>query len=238
MAKSDTRSIRITPQNRNASQSNRSQTDAGTQVATTDSVRYLTMVASKTSATDQDLEFVFAFPPQQVSYSAFAPEISEIRRPGRKPLVAFTSFQSRKVDIEFLVAVPFDGLFTDIENDIDLVRQIVQSGRPVVFVNTDQFLGSEFAETLSESSPYWSITNMGVQSMRRNGSGKIVSAQVSLSLVENVNPDITIVELAPIQYEESPTPQNESGGSESKEEDFIKWTEAWENSGRTLIGDS
>ena len=235
MARSDTRSIRLTPASR-ASDAN-AVTAAGTTVNRTDSVKYLEMIAAKTSLDDDDLEFRFAFPPQQISYSEMSPEVTQIRRPGRKPLVAFTSYRARQCSIEFLVAVPFDGMFNHIEDDVELVRRISQSGRPVTFINTDQFLGSEFGETVAESSPFWTITDFSFESMRRNESGKIVSAQVQMSLVENVNPDISIVELPPIEYTEEPKDQNPDNGTDAKEEDFIKWTDAWNNLGGPLIGD-
>jgi hypothetical protein len=237
MARSDTRSIRLTPAVRSSSSAANAVTTAGTTVSRTDNVRYLEMIAAKTSLTDDDLEFVFAFPPQQVSYGEMSPEVTQIRRPGRKPLVAFTSYRARSCSIEFLIAVPFDGMFNDVEGDIELVRRIAQSGRPVTFINTDQFLGSEFGETVAESSPFWSITDFSFESMRRNAAGKIVSAQVQMSLVENVNPDIAIVELPPIVYEEDPKQQNSDNGEDSKEEDFVSWTEAWANLGGPLVGD-
>lgn len=236
MARSDTRSIRLTPASR-ASGAN-AVTAAGTTVNRTDAVKYLEMIAAKTSLDDDDLEFRFAFPPQQISYSEMSPEVTQIRRPGRKPLVAFTSYRARQCSIEFLIAVPFDGMFNHIEDDVELVRRIAQSGRPVTFINTDQFLGSEFGETVAESSPFWTITDFSFESMRRNESGKIVSAQVQMSLVENVNPDISIVELPPIEYTEEPKDQNPDNGTDDKEEDFIKWTDAWNNLGGPLIGDS
>lgn len=233
MARSDTRSIKLRP----TARTNSAVTASGTTVSRSDEVNYLEMIAAFSSLDDEALEFIFAYPPQQISYSAMSPEISEIRRPGRKPLIAFASFRARQVTIEFLVAVPFDGMFNDVENDLDLVRRISQSGRPVTFINTDQFLGSEFGETLAESSPYWSITDLSFESMRRNAAGKIVSAQVQMSLVENINPDISIVELPPIQYTETPKQQNPDNGGDNKEEEFIKWTDAWDNLGGPLIGD-
>jgi hypothetical protein len=237
MARSDTRSLRLTPAARNSSAAGAAITPSGSTVTRSDDVRYLEMIAAFGSLTDQPLEFKFAFPPQQISYSEMSPEITQIRRPGRKPLVAFSAYRSRQVSIEFLIAVPFDGMFLDVEGDLDLVRRISQSGRPVTFVYADQFLGSEFAETVSESAPFWSITDLSFESMRRNAAGKIVSAQVSMSLVENINPDISIVELPPIEYTDDPKPQNPDGSGGSKEEDFIKWTDAWAEQGGPLIGD-
>lgn len=237
MARSNLRTIRLTPSSLKASGATTLQQN-GNIVNSTDNVRYLEMAAAYGRLGDEPLEFVFAFPPQQISYSELAPEIVEIRRPGRKPLVALASYKARKVQLQFLMAVPFDGLFIDIEKDIDVLRRIAQSGRPVVFFNTDQFLGTEYGETFSESAPFWSITDMSMESVRRNSSGKITSAQVTLSLVENVNEGFALVTpLQLIVYEENPTDRNPVKTNQPKEDDFIKWTDAWDRLGRPLVGD-
>jgi hypothetical protein len=161
----------------------------------------LVMVSVKSSPSQSDFRFVFPFSPQSVSYRDLAPELSELRRPGNKPIVAFSSLKSTRVDLEFLLAVPFDGLHIDIERDIKLLQQMTASGRPVWFYNADSFLASNKSDSKTRNPQFfWSIVDMSFQSVRRNVAQKITQATVVLSLIENVNPKIAVVSLPPISY--------------------------------------
>jgi hypothetical protein len=239
MPRSNIRSIRLTPSAREVSSGITVKNIDGNIINRTDNVQYLEMVLADVTVDGELVSFVFPFPPQQVSYSELAPEFSEIRRPGRVPLIAFSGYKLKKVQIEFLVAVPSDGMFIDIEDDLDFLRNIVDQGGMVLFLNADKFLGYEFGQVLEESrAPLWTITDMSFDSVRRNANGKITSAQVRLSLTENYFRTVSIVQLPEIIYEETVPERNGTNTAEqSKEDDFIKWTEAWDNLGRPLIGD-
>jgi len=201
-------------------------------------VVYPKMRARPTSTQSDVLEFTFPFPPTQVSYSEVAPEIAEIERPGQKPLITFSRFKARRVSLEFLVAVPYDGLRVNVEESIEVLRSIANSGRPVSFYNADSFLGGTTPQGITTNGIYWSITDMSFESVRRNADQRITQASVRMSIVENDNPgDIQVITLPDIVYTETPATQNTRDEEADAETDFISWTESWERYGRPLIGD-
>lgn len=174
------------------------------------------MTAARTSAKDGQLRFIFPFSPQAVSYGEMAPEVAELKRPGKKPLVAFSRFKARRVDLEFLLAVPFDGLHIDIEESIKLLELIASTGRPVWFYNADSFLAlNNYQSGRYNPRFFWSIVELSFQSVRRNRAQKITQARVSMSLVENTNPKVTVIELPKIKYTEN-VPRSNTASSSKK----------------------
>lgn len=168
----------------------------------------IVMTSVRSSTSEQILRFVFPFSPQAVSYRDLAPELSQLNRPGRKPIVAFSRERARQVDLEFLLAVPFDGMSIDIEEDLNLLEEMVGSARPVWFYNADSFLSSNNYQSGNYNpSFFWSIADFSFQSVRRNRAQKITQATVVLSLVENTNPKIVVVNLPRITYS-GDVPQN------------------------------
>lgn len=196
--------------------------------------KYPVMIASKARAEQDDLEFEFPFPPQQVSYQDLAPEIAQIQRPGKTPIVAFARYRARQVTLQFLVAVPTDGLRIDVENDLATLQYIASSARPVWFYNFDRFLGNPIGRTDTDASTFfWSIVDLSFESVRRNSAQKIVQAQVSMSLVENNNPEIVVSELPAIVYSTVPKQQNPRPPADKpKDESFREWTDTWEQFGK------
>jgi len=191
---------------------------------------YPKMVARPATISDERMEFTFPFPPTDVRYSELSPEIAEIPRAGKKPLITFSRFRSRRVSFDFLVAVPYDGIFVDVEESIETLREIGNSARPVSFYNSDSFLGSALGE--SAAGIFWSITDLSFNSMRRNSDQRITSANVSITIVENDNPGkIRVVTLPPIEYTDNP-PQINPPASGDKEVTYIGWVDARDQYGR------
>lgn len=201
------------------------------------SPRYPVMIATKSRNEQDDLEFQFPFPPQQVSYQDLSPEIAQIERPGKTPIVAFTRYKARQVTIQFLVAIPTDGLFIDVENDIATLQYIASSGRPVWFYNFDRFLGNPIGRTETDASTFfWTITDLSFDSIRRNSAQRIVQADVTMTFIENNNPTIVTAELPQIVYNDVPEQQNPpASNGTSKEKSFIEYTETWETFGKPRI---
>jgi hypothetical protein len=196
------------------------------------------MIATKSRNEQDDLEFQFPFPPQQVSYQDLSPEIAQIQRPGKTPIVAFTRYRARQVTIQFLVAIPQDGLFIDVENDIATLQYIASSGRPVWFYNFDRFLGNPIGRTSTDASTFfWTITDLNFDSVRRNSAQRIVQADVTMTLIENNNPKIVVADLPQIVYSSTPQQQNppSQNNQRPREQSFVEWTETWENFGRPRI---
>jgi len=232
------RMIRVTPAAARLSNSVPVNSATGNVASQQSSVRYPVMVAAKSSSSQENLEFEFPFPPQQVSYSDLAPEIAQIQRPGKTPIIAFNRFKARQINVRFLVAVPMDGLLIDVEDDIATLQIIAYSGRPVWFYNFDRFFANATGRTDNNSNAFfWSITDMSFESVRRNSAQKIVQAEMNMTLVENTNPNIVVAELPKIQYTNTPVQQNptSTSGGTARERSFIEYTATWQQFGRPRI---
>lgn len=205
---SNVRNIAITPQRARISGRAPVSTTGRSSTLLSGKPDQVTMVSVRSSTSDSTLRFVFPFAPQSVSYRELAPELSQLQRPGKKPIVAFSRLRARQVDLEFLLAIPFDGMSIDIENDLKLLEEMVGSTRPVWFINGDSFLSSNnYTGGNYNPSFFWSITDFSFQSVRRNRAQKITQATVVLSLFENTNPKVAVISLPRIRYTSS-VPQN------------------------------
>jgi len=183
------------------------------QSTTSSSPVYPIMEAVKLAPNSDNLVFQFPFPPEQVSYSAVGPEMVEIPRPGRKPLVLWAGPKAKRVRFQFLVALPNDGMFIDVEDALKTLSEIAQSARPVFFTNADNFLGAPGSYG-GGSLTFWTIFDLSFDSQRRNAAQRITSARCTIDLVENTNPQLDVVKLAPIEYTElvpikNPLPDDE-----------------------------
>lgn len=165
------------------------------------------MYTSRTGPTDTILEFEFPFAPQQIQYSNMSPELSEISRPGRVPLIAFTRFRAKQISFKFLLAIPLDGLFTSVDNMIQTLQQISNTARPVYFTNLDRQISNPL-NVGDELRMFWSITDLTFSSIRRNERNEIVAAEANLTLVENNNPLLQAADLPLITYTQTPPNTN------------------------------
>jgi len=209
---------------------------ANAQISTRTGISYPEMVLEKNNASDSSARFVFPFPPEAVSYSDLGASISQIDRPGRKPLVVRSNPQAMKVSLNFLVAVPKDGLFIDVESSLRLLIFMANAARPVSFRNFDSIAINSFSSTGGSQGALsvgkWSIIDLQFESIRRNSAQKITSASVTVNLVENSNPKLTVVDLPRIKYVEQrptnnpprPSAPTSGGGTRPKppEKDYIE----------------
>lgn len=188
------------------------------------------MHTTKRNAADDTLSFTFPFTPQQVQYGNIAPELSEISRPGKMPIVAFARFKSRQLSFRFLVAVPQDGLFTSVDDSIELLFDIANTARPVYFTNMDKQISNPLGKDDASKNIFWSITDMSFNSIRRNESNQITACEVDMTLVENVNPRLIVAELPKISYTEAPVIPQKTPGAPT-ETDFLSYTRVRSTSG-------
>ena len=158
------------------------------------------MHATRSNETQPQLSFTFPFTPQQIQYGNIAPELQEITRPGKMPIVAFSRFRSRQLSIKFLVAVPNDGLFTSVDNDLELLFDMANLARPVFFTNMDKQISNPMGTTDASKNIFWSITDLNFSSIRRNEQNQISAAEANMTLVENTNPKVVIADLPVITY--------------------------------------
>lgn len=164
---------------------------------------------TKAVAGEEALTFIFPFPPTDISYSDMAPEISEISRPGKKSLVHFSRPKLKKASMNFLVAVPFDGLQIEIEQSLQLLQRMANRGTPVFFKKVDRLLTSSFSGERSLTVSYWNISDLSFNSVRRTDQQRISQASVSMSLIENENPsNIRVTSLPRIEYTATPVVKN------------------------------
>jgi len=150
--------------------------------------------------TENIYDFYFPFTPTDISYSDLSDEVAEIDRPSSTPIVVFKSHKLMRISMEFVVAVPYDGLITDVEDSLKLLRKFATSShRSIVFFHLDSLLmdGWKYRNGPSNRPPLFNIVDMSITAKQRNPSGKITQATVSMTVVENQNPKITVVKISP-----------------------------------------
>lgn len=178
-----------------------------------------TMYVSRGSTDTPPIAFSFPYPPQQIQYSNMSPEISEISRPGKVPLIAFNRFRAKQISFKFLLAVPLDGLSQSIDNDIELLQEMANTARPVYFTNMDRQISNPFNVGTGELRIFWSIIDLTFSSIRRNERNEIVAAEANITLVENNNPKVKATDLPQLTYTENP-PANNPSRSGDKEVEY------------------
>jgi len=129
-----------------------------------------------------------------------------------------------------LVAVPQDGLFTSVDDSIELLFDIANTTRPVYFTNMDKQISNPLGKDDASKNIFWSITDMSFNSIRRNESNQITACEVDMTLVENVNPRLIVAELPKISYTETPTIPKKTPGT-PLETDFLSYTRVRSTSG-------
>lgn len=174
--------------------------DSNKLVSTNPFMRLLPEDGGQADATVYD--FYFPYVPQGIDYNDLSDEIAEIQRAGTTPIVTFRSHRLMKVSMEFLVAVPYDGLILDIEESLKILRIFsTNSQRSVVFYHLDQMLTAGYNY---RRGPYgrpsaFNITDLSINARQRNADGKITQAIVQMSLVENRNPTIVVSKIPPFK---------------------------------------
>ena len=158
----------------------------------------------KNVETDEFYDFYFPFSPGEISYEQLSNEIVEVPRAGRTPLVMYKSQKLMKLSFEFMLAVPFDGMVESVAGSIELLRQMAtNTTRSIQFFNFDDMLTKSLflskapvaSFSLTETTNRFFIADLTISSIRRNANNQITNANVSMSFIENRNPDITIVDI-------------------------------------------
>ena len=176
------------------------------------------------SRTQKIYDFYFPFTPTDISYSDMSDEVAEIDRPSSTPIVVFKSHRLMRISMEFIVAVPYDGLITDVEDSITLLRRFAtSSNRSVIFFHLDSLLmrGWKYRNGPSNRPPHFNIVDLTVTARQRNAAGKITQASVSMTIVENQNPKITTVKIAPFTPLPLTPEQKTAAGSEDSKLDQV-----------------
>lgn len=148
--------------------------------------------------------FEFPFPPSNVAYQNLTPEWIEINRPGYAPLVGLSKYNLMRVQFEFLIAAPFDGIKYSVEEELILLRNMANSTEPVFFNGMDSIISTPIDIPGTSRSVgggmFFRITDFSITSMRRNPKNEITAAQCSVSLQEDFSLDINAVTMPAIEY--------------------------------------
>lgn len=188
-------------------------------VPTTKEARLKTVPLSKDSV---PIEFVFPFTPIEITYEGLAPEWVSVDRPLNTPLIDLKGYNLLRVNLRFLIAVPFDGVTVSIDNDIRTLRSIANAEDPVAFVNMDRMLTNPFNVARLKSNRtaegfFFRVADMSINSMRRNLNNEITSAEVSITLQETANPPIRTVYFEQVTYKKPKRPSSTRRKRKKKE---------------------
>lgn len=139
--------------------------------------------------------------PIQVRYGNLADEITQIARPATTPIVAFRQHRLMSIDFTFVMAQPGDGLATSMDEVLQILRKFAASGHRVIsMVNFDSLTHSPYKyRNLSPESRadglFFHISDMSIESTRRNKNNQISQANVTMSLIEVRNPKVTVASI-------------------------------------------
>ena len=163
--------------------------------------------------TDPFLRYDFDFPPVTVTHEGYGIGINEIERPYSIPIIDVTGGKSLRCSFEFTIAIQNDGFTNPIDNKIRLLQDIGNSGVPVEFYNVHESL----------SIPKWYIDSISFTHARLNTLGQTTAASCSVSLIEFVPKQKTMILLPRFSYGKfNPTKKKTTTDSNQKEIDDIK----------------
>jgi hypothetical protein len=193
--------------NRNSLFSSGLKTDANELTTTNPFMRL--MPADGGASGGEVFDFYFPYMPQSIDYSDLSDEIAEIQRVGTTPIVTFKSHKLLRVSMEFLVAVPYDGITIDVEDSLNILRNFAtNSQRGIVFYHFDEMLtrGWKYRTGSVNKQPFFNIADMTIAARQRNSSGKITQAIVRMTFIENQNPQIVVTRVPPFRKKKKKKP--------------------------------
>ena len=168
---------------------------------------------------EADLVYKFPYAPVQVEFSKLAAEWEEVERPGQSAILAHRGPQLLRAAFQFRIAHrPSNGL-QSIERDMEMLRKIAASPKPVSIVG----LGSFFDTTALIRLQGWAwhgvrfrVLNLDISVIRRGPSNEPWQADCDMELVEDRNPTFLAVAFTPFVYADEPivnTTSTSSGGN-------------------------
>jgi hypothetical protein len=147
--------------------------------------------------------FEFPFPPANLQYTNLTPEWVEVNRPGYVPLTGLAKYNLMRIQFEFLLAAPFDGIKYSVEEELNLLRRMANSIQPVYFSGMDSLTNTPIAlpgAARSSNGMFFRITDFTITSMRRNPANEITAAQCSMALQEDFSLAVNAVTMPAIEY--------------------------------------
>jgi hypothetical protein len=153
-------------------------------------------------------DFIFPYAPVEVSYTGLSRQYTELNRPGDFALLDSVAPQLLKVALQFRVADPRTNGQASIEAQLDNLRQISIVPGTIIVTNMDAYLSRPIVPTvtfLGMKLAVFRITELSVNVKRRNRSNEATQADCQMTLTEDRNPYVPVVNLAPIDYIDTPT---------------------------------
>lgn len=171
----------------------------------------------------QPLKFFFPHAISSFQHEMASVGYEELPRPLSLPLLDTSGAQLNKVSIEFVVARPLDGIFTPVEAEIAVLRDIAASDTPVIFSNVHDSLGGA-----------WKINAFSLSIARTDEIGRTVQATASMSLTESTDRLERFILLPKFSYR---VPKGTGGGGADKDKETTATAESVWSKFRTKIAD-
>lgn len=194
--------------------------------------------------------YVYAFPyaPKQIQYSNVASDYVTIDRPANYPLIEWRAPKLSQVSFSFLVADrPSHGVVS-VETQMEFLNKLVAYRAPIMFTGMGPHLNSIIrAGNLGTGTMgigntrtfrAWRVTDFSYSTRDIDDSGNMTQVECQITLSEDRNPDVTIINLPRIVYQYKPaqtssTPPSEPDNTLAKD---YSQTGRPPNEGTTLLG--
>ncbi len=151
--------------------------------------------------------FYFPYVPNNIQYSGLGSTWTELPRVGDFPIVEWSNYNLLKISFEFLIAnnrtepggavVP-DGMFTDVETEIDKLRRMAQRPYPVSVYGMDSMLRIAMRRAADTGRPLeFAIADLSINAIRRTADSavsRLAAASVRLTLQEKPVEQIKVAE--------------------------------------------
>lgn len=159
-------------------------------------------------------EYVLPFAPVEVTYSNVARQFKEIARPGDWAIIDDAGPSLIQAQMQFRISDRASYGQQPCENQIEYLRQMALWPIPCIFLGLDSLISRPVSPTVRFilngqliAFSFWNILDMGIAVIRRNNIGQATQADVSLTIIENRNPNVEVVRLPFIDFSDSPQRQ-------------------------------
>lgn len=159
-------------------------------------------------------EYVFPFAPVEVTYSNIARQFLEIKRPGDWAIIDDLGPSLIQAQMQFRISDRASYGQNPCEDQIEKLRLIGLWAVPCVFLGLDSLISRPSIPNVRFvlqgqliTFSFWNILDLGISVIRRNTFGQATQADVSLTIIENRNPNVEVVRLPFIDFSDSPPPQ-------------------------------
>jgi hypothetical protein len=159
-------------------------------------------------------EYVFPFAPVEVTYSNIARQFVEIKRPGDWAIIDDAGPSLIQAQMQFRISDRASYGQQPCEDQIEKLRTIGLWAVPCVFLGLDSLISRPSIPSVRFilngqliAFSFWNILDLGISVIRRNAFGQATQADVSLTIIENRNPNVEVVRLPFIDFSDSPQRQ-------------------------------